>query len=109
MKKLADLLPGNGDLLSLENLPLSRNQNRTCRICGGPARCDDVGFVRKDVDINHPDFGKAFACPARPVLVSTATIGALNASSSLVVLSHLTVDNFLPQCLGLSPETQKNL
>lgn len=68
-----------------------------------------MGFVRKDVDIDHPDFGKAFACPARPVSVSTAVIGALNESSSIVVLSHMTFDNFMPQGLGLSPEKQKNL
>lgn len=25
--------------------------------------CDDMGLVRKDVPVDHPDFGKAFTCP----------------------------------------------
>ncbi len=65
--------------------------------------------MRKDVPLEHPDFGKAFPCPARPPSRTTAVVGALNDSSNLVVLSHMTFDNFMPQGLGLSPEKQKNL
>lgn len=36
-------------------------------------------------------------------------MGSLNETSSLVVLSHMTFDNFMPQGLGISPEKQKNL
>lgn len=68
-----------------------------------------MGFVRKDVPFGHPDFGKAFPCPARPVSSTTAVIGSLNESSSMVVLTHMTFDNFMPQGLGISQEKQKNL
>lgn len=27
--------------------------------------CEDTGWVRREVDIDHPDFGKAFRCPCR--------------------------------------------
>lgn len=78
-------------------------------MCGGPALCDDIGYVRKDVPIGDPDFGKAFPCPARPVSMTTAIVGALNESSSVVSLTHMTFDNFMPQGLGISAEKQKNL
>ncbi len=68
-----------------------------------------MGFVRKDVPFGHPDFGKAFPCPNRPHNNTTTVVGALNETSSLVVLTHMTFDNFMPQGLGLSQEKQKNL
>lgn len=95
--------------MSLENLLISPDQNRICKICGARALCDDVGFVRKDVALEHPDFGKAFPCPNRPSSFTQAIIGALNESSSIVVLNHMTFDNFMPQGLGLGTEKQKNL
>ncbi len=67
-----------------------------------------MGYVRKDVPIDHPDFGKAFPCPARP-LTTGAIVGGLGESSGLYVLTHMTFDNFMPQGLGLSPDRQKNL
>lgn len=109
MKKLADLLPANDDLALPASWLTSRNQNRICSLCGGPALCDDIGYVRKDVPIGDPDFGKAFPCPARPVSMTTAIVGALNESSSVVSLTHMTFDNFMPQGLGISAEKQKNL
>lgn len=71
--------------------------------------CNNVGYVRKDVPLGHPDFGKAFVCPARPATFTPAVVGALNETSTLVVLGHMTFDNFMPQGLGLAPEKQKNL
>lgn len=88
---------------------MSQNQNKVCAICAGPALCGGVGFVRKDVPVGHPDFGKAFPCPQRPVSTTAAVAGSLTESSGLYLLGHMTFDNFMPQGLGLSPERQKNL
>lgn len=68
-----------------------------------------MGYVRKDVSVGDPDFGKAFPCPSRPPSLLTAVAGSLGESSSLVVLTHMTFDNFMPQGLGISVEKQKNL
>lgn len=57
----------------------------------------------------HPDFGKAFPCPSRPPSLLTAATGSLGETSSLVLLTHMTFDNFMPQGLGISPDKQKNL
>jgi len=80
-----------------------------CPLCGGPALCGGVGFVRKDVPVGHPDFGKAFPCPARPLANTVAVTGAWTEASGMYALGHMTFDNFMPQGLGLSPERQKNL
>lgn len=88
---------------------MSSNPNNTCPLCGGPAICGGIGYVRKDVPVGHPDFGKAFPCPARPVSTTPAVAGSLTDSSGIYVLGHMTFDNFIPQGLGLAPERQKNL
>jgi DNA replication protein DnaC len=65
--------------------------------------------MRKDVPVGHPDFGKAFICPARPMPVGVATVGSLNETSGMFTLSQMTFENFMPQGLGLSGEKQRNL
>jgi DNA replication protein DnaC len=68
-----------------------------------------VGFVGKDVPVGHPDFGKAYLCPARPLVAPPAVAGSLSESSGMYVLTHMTFDNFMPQGLGLSQDKQRNL
>ena len=65
--------------------------------------------MRKDVPVGHPDFGKAFPCPQRPVTAPHAIADTFSESSGIYVLGHMTFDNFMPQGLGLSPERAKNL
>jgi DNA replication protein DnaC len=80
-----------------------------CRLCGGPALCNDVGFVGKDVPVGHPDFGKAYLCPARPLAPAAGLAASLTEPSGLFALTQMTFENFMPQGLGLSQEKQKNL
>lgn len=65
--------------------------------------------MRKDVPVGHPDFGKAFFCPARPAPVASATVGSLNETSGLFTLAQMTFENFMPQGLGLPGDKQRNL
>lgn len=38
-----------------------------CPTCGGDVHactsCHGLGYVRRDLDVGHPDFGKALRCP----------------------------------------------
>jgi hypothetical protein len=38
-----------------------------CPTCGGDVHachtCHGLGYVRRDLDVGHPDFGKAIRCP----------------------------------------------
>lgn len=61
-----------------------------CPHCGG------VGYVRYDVPVDHPKFGKLETCVCRAKDVAEAARSRLFAMSNLNRLSHLTFENFSP-------------
>ena len=69
-----------------------------CPICGG------VGYLRLDVPVGHPDFGKVEVCSCRQSQVSRQVRQRLYALSNLDELKHLSFENFLPRGrVGLLP------
>jgi DNA replication protein DnaC len=70
--------------------------------------CKDHGFVRRDVDISDPDFGKAIPCTCR----AGETRDRLRRRSNLGHLSERRFENFRPEGLagrlyGLSDAYEK--
>jgi DNA replication protein DnaC len=66
--------------------------------------CEGVGYLRQDLPIGHPDFGKLELCSCRQGQVEQAIRQRLYAMSNLDELNHLTFENFLPRGrIGLSP------
>jgi DNA replication protein DnaC len=66
--------------------------------------CEGVGYLRTDLPIDHPDFGKLELCSCRQGQVEQAIRQRLYAMSNLDELHHLTFENFLPRGrIGLSP------
>ncbi len=59
-----------------------------CPHCGG------VGYVRLDVEMGHPKFGKLESCVCRAKDVAASARNRLFALSNLDRLSHLTFENF---------------
>ena len=59
-----------------------------CPICGG------VGFLRVDVPLGHPDFGRLEPCSCRSNEVAQNARQRLYQMSNLDRLSHLTFENF---------------
>lgn len=59
-----------------------------CEFCGG------VGFLRSDVPVGHPDFGRLEPCVCRSGEVAQNARQRLYDMSNLDRLSHLTIDNF---------------
>ncbi|MGD8750474.1 MAG: ATP-binding protein [Anaerolineales bacterium] len=59
-----------------------------CPICGG------VGYLRQEVPIDHPDFGKLQACTCRQNQITQQIHQRLYSLSNLDRLSHLTFENF---------------
>jgi DNA replication protein DnaC len=69
-----------------------------CPICHG------LGYLRRDLPINHPDFGKLQICTCRRGQVSQQIHQRLFAISNLENLRHLTFDSFQPRgYIGLGP------
>jgi DNA replication protein DnaC len=85
------------------NMVNSSNANSPCPICGG------VGFLRREVPFDHPDFGRAVPCECKLRETQQATVDSLRATSGLVHLAQMTFATFRPEGIGLPPDKRKNL
>jgi len=75
-----------------------------CPYCGG------LGYLRVDLPVGHPDFGKLQVCSCRHGQVSSQVRERLFALSHLDELSHLTFENFNPRGrVGLWPQHADSL
>lgn len=60
-----------------------------CPICGG------IGYIRRDLPIDHPDFGKIFPCSCRMEEITRSARTRLFKMSSLDALKNLRFENFV--------------
>jgi DNA replication protein DnaC len=75
-----------------------------CPLCGG------IGYLRNDVPVGHPDFGKVEICVCRQGEISQQVRQRLFAISNLDELKQLTFDNFRPRGnVGLAPVQAESL
>ena len=74
-----------------------------CPICGG------LGYVRENVPIGHPDFGKMFPCRCKMAELEKQRMDQLLVMSNLGHLTHMTFDSFRPDGYGLPPEQSHKL
>ena len=74
-----------------------------CPVCGG------LGFVRNDVPVGHPDFGKLFPCQCRLSEIEQRRMERLRSLSNLDHLARMTFDTFVPEGYGLTPDKAANL
>ena len=56
--------------------------------------CQGIGYLRAEVPVGHPDFGKIISCTCRQAQVSQQVHRRLYSLSNLDELRHLTFDNF---------------
>ncbi|HDD54905.1 MAG TPA: AAA family ATPase [Chloroflexi bacterium] len=86
----------------IENNPYPGDPN--CEICGG------VGYIRQDLPLGHPDFGKMQICVCRTGQLKKLARDGLYKMSNLESLSHLTFDNFESRGqIGLGPAQAASL
>ncbi len=62
-----------------------------CPLCGG------LGYLRQDLPIDHPDFGKVIICTCRQAEVSRLVHQRLFMLSNLEALQNLTFETFKPR------------
>jgi DNA replication protein DnaC len=75
-----------------------------CPHCGG------LGYLRADLPLGHPDFGKVQICTCRHGQISQQVHRRLFALSNLSELSHLTFENFQARGrIGLGPSQAATL
>lgn len=71
--------------------------------------CKGLGYVRADVPVGHPDFGKLLPCTCRLAEMAQQRVERLRALGNLDALAHMTFDTFVPEGHGLPPQKQENL
>ena len=75
-----------------------------CEICGG------VGYLRQDLPVGHPDFGKLQICSCRAGQLRKHARASLFKMSNLDELAHLTFENFeIRGQIGLGPAQSDSL
>jgi DNA replication protein DnaC len=76
----------------------------SCQFCGG------VGYVRMDLPIGHPDFGRVQVCACRRGEIADHMRHHLYSLSNLHKLDNLTFDTFEPRGrIGLGPQQADSL
>lgn len=83
---------------------MNRPGDPNCPICGG------VGFVRKDVPVGHPDFGRVDVCSCRQREVVQYAHQRLYRLSNLDAFRNMTFDSYNTEGLvGMSEEQIRSL
>ncbi len=90
------------------SLPASSHESNTpapdaCTICGG------VGFLRADLPLGHPDFGKAVPCNCKLQERLARSKERLKRVSDLDGLARFTFDTFTPRLSWLPEDKRQNL
>jgi DNA replication protein DnaC len=75
----------------------------TCPVCHG------VGWVRKDLPVGHPDFGRAFPCPCIADEVARRRLDGLRRASATPVVEAMTFATFQVDAPGNAPEQVRSL
>ena len=65
--------------------------------------------MRRDVDINHPNFGKAFACVCIADELAERRLSSVRRASNIAALDKLVFDTFNAEAPGNSPDQLRNL
>jgi DNA replication protein DnaC len=81
----------------------SQTEDGVCPLCNG------LGYLRKDVPVDHPDFGKLVPCRCRVAEIAQQRADSLRAMSHIDVLADKTFESFRPDGHGLPPDKQANL
>ncbi len=90
----------NGNSSSVDPLP---QPETSCTICGG------TGFLRRDVPVGHPDFGKIIPCECRVETIKEKNLAHLRHISNIEAMTHYTFDSFQPEGYALDEKKSKNL
>ena len=79
------------------------NAEWLCPICGG------VGYLRQDLPVSHPDFGKLVKCSCQMRQDQTKRLDKLRSISNMKLMDRFTFDAFTPDGIGLTEERRRNL
>jgi DNA replication protein DnaC len=88
---------------SSRDKPTKMLTKEVCPICGG------AGFVRREVPVDHTDFGRAIPCVCKLRETQQAEFADMRTTSGITHMSQMTFETFRPDGIGLNPDKRKNL
>jgi len=68
-----------------------------------------MGYIRLDVPISDPSFGKLFPCTCRMEEIAQRRDESLRSLNNLQAVERFTFETFNPESAGMSPERQRTL
>ena len=74
-----------------QNEVLDESEDVSCNICG------DFGWVRRQVSVNHPDFGKAFRCVCHTSVNDSSRMERIRHYSNMGHLAAITFEGTKPE------------
>jgi DNA replication protein DnaC len=105
LKKLAENTSKDGSTTEAKSAPKSSQLgDPNCPYCHG------VGYLRRDLPIDHPDFGRLEICECREDSIHKQIRDRLFRFSNLDELKHFTFDTFRPRGrMGLGEQQQESI
>lgn len=85
--------------------------SRPRRGAGDPAcpRCGGLGWLRRDVDVDDPSFGKAMPCDCIRGALAERRLDGVRRASNMAALGEMTFDSFATSAPGNAPEAVRSL
>jgi DNA replication protein DnaC len=105
LKKLAaGTSKGSSQTSGIPEKPTSQAGDPDCPHCGG------LGYIRRDLPVGHPDFGRLELCECRHADLRALIRSRLFRFSNLDELQHLTFETFNPQGrVGIGEQQQQSI
>jgi DNA replication protein DnaC len=73
------------------------------------AQCGGIGWLRRDVDVEHPDFGRVFPCACIADKLAERRLAGVRDASNMAGLARMTFETFKVEAPGNSPEARQAL
>ena len=103
MANTSTIEPSNPPASRSPDQPVSQPPQEPCPICNG------LGYLRTNVPVDHPDFGKLVPCTCQLAEMAQRRATTLRTLSNLDVMSRMTFETFVSDGHGLPPDKQANL
>lgn len=111
-EKIEETLKKLEESTSKDGSTTETSSQRTSSHLGDPEcpHCHGVGYLRRDLPVDHPDFGKLEICSCRQSAIHKKIKDRLYQFSNLDELEHLTFESFNPRGrMGLGEQQQDSI
>jgi len=71
--------------------------------------CQGIGYLRANVPLGHPEFGKLSPCACQLARLATRRADMLRTLSNIEIYARMTFDTFAPEGHGLPSDKRANL